>query len=98
MLNSAAPFHLRCIARDRQMMKKGRVVADFGNRGFYFLREDGGAQIFAHIRNVVNAGKLNVDDLVEYDERVDARSGRLEAVNVRVIDAAAQPVRWGDAV
>ena len=58
-------------------------------KGFGFIRpSDGGADIFCHCSEIVNATMLPVRSEVTYSVMQDARTGRPRATNVRVTEGA----------
>jgi cold shock CspA family protein len=66
---------------------QGVVKRYFSERGFGFIREDGGnTDIFFHVQGLANRDvEPQVGDTVTYDVEPDSRSGRLRATNVKII-------------
>jgi cold shock protein len=72
-------------------MPTGRVTYYAADRGFGFLRpDDGGADVFAHAKHIVNADLLKKDQRVSFEIVMDDRRGKPRADKVRVIDGAAR--------
>jgi CspA family cold shock protein len=70
-------------------MLKGKITHYNGDRGFGFVRpDDGQADLFVHIRECDGVEELVVGQTVEYEEEVSRRTGKPEAVRVRVIEPA----------
>ncbi|OBQ58302.1 cold shock domain-containing protein [Mesorhizobium loti] len=67
-------------------MRTGVVVTWRGDRGFGFIRPDGGdsSDVFVHISNVIGVDELHVGAKVSFDDGVSERTGRPEARNVRL--------------
>ena len=65
---------------------KGQIIRLVRERGFGFLRSEGGQEVFFH-RTALQDGdfdSLRGDEPVEFDMGTDARSGRERAINLRV--------------
>jgi cold shock CspA family protein len=73
-------------------MSEGIVVGWDDHRGYGFVRpsEGGGADIFVHRRDILNAIMLKQGLKVSFDTEMDERRGKPQAVNVRVIHDAAR--------
>jgi CspA family cold shock protein len=64
----------------------GRVVHFTDELGFGFIAPDGGgADVFVHVRDLVNADTLKRDQLVSFEVIIDVRHNKPRAANVRVI-------------
>ena len=68
-------------------MASGTVVGFNEDRGYGFIRLDGGnsADIFVHARNIANADKLNQGQRVSFEIVTDEKRGKLRADRVRVL-------------
>jgi CspA family cold shock protein len=67
-------------------MQTGLVKMYDENRGFGFIKPDGGgADVFAHAKSIIGASELIPGQLVEYAVTFDDRSGKYRAADVRVI-------------
>jgi CspA family cold shock protein len=67
-------------------MAHGVVVGFKDDRGFGFIRPDGGGgDIFVHARNIANADKLNQGQRVSFEVVTDDRRGKPRADRVMVI-------------
>jgi CspA family cold shock protein len=68
-------------------MLQGKVKFYNEERGFGFLaRDDGGEDVFVHVREVADGQELEKGNVVQFDIGEDGRSGRTRAVNVRVVE------------
>jgi CspA family cold shock protein len=67
-------------------MAQGVVVGFKDDRGFGFIRpDDGGGDVFVHVRDIANADKLNRGQRVSFEIVADDRRGKPRADRVRVI-------------
>lgn len=67
-------------------MSTGRVSYYDGDRGFGFIiPDDGGPEVFAHARYLVNADALKKDQSVSFEVVNDDRRGKPRADKVRVL-------------
>ena len=67
-------------------MASGIVVGFNDDRGFGFIRPDGGgADIFVHAHDITNADKLNHGQRVSFEILMDEKRGKSRADKVRVI-------------
>jgi CspA family cold shock protein len=68
-------------------MASGTVVGFNEDRGYGFIRLDGGnsADIFVHARDIANADKLNQGQRVSFEIIMDEKRGKQRADNVRLI-------------
>jgi CspA family cold shock protein len=67
-------------------MSIGTVVSFKDDRGFGFIRPDGGGgDVFVHARDIANADKLNQGQRVSFEIVTDDRRGKPRAERVRVI-------------
>jgi CspA family cold shock protein len=68
-------------------MAQGIVTGFKDDRGFGFIRPDGGGtgDIFVHARDIANAGKLSQGQRVSFEIVTDEKRGKLRADRVRVI-------------
>jgi len=67
-------------------MAQGVVVGFKDDRGFGFIRPDGGGgDVFVHARNIANADKLNQGQRVSFEIVTDDRRNKPRADRVRVI-------------
>jgi CspA family cold shock protein len=67
-------------------MAQGVVVGFKDDRGFGFIRpDDGGGDVFVHVRDIANADKLNQGQRVSFEIVADDRRGKPRADRVRVI-------------
>ena len=67
-------------------MASGVVVGFKDDHGYGFIRPDeGGADIFAHVRDILNADVLSQGQRVSFDIVNDTRRDRPKAIRVRVI-------------
>lgn len=68
---------------------KGKIVRLVRDRGFGFIRAEGGQEVFFHSTEVRDGdfNSLNEGESVEFDMGRDSRSNRERAVNVRVVAA-----------
>jgi CspA family cold shock protein len=65
----------------------GTIRRYFEERGFGFIRPDqGGKDIFVHIRALTQGNTLHEGDHVEFEMGRDERLNKDRAENVRVID------------
>ena len=66
-------------------MQTGVIKKWFGDRGFGFIKPDGGgADIFVHVRAFPpGTPEPAEEDRVSFDVANDSRSGKNQAVNVR---------------
>jgi CspA family cold shock protein len=69
-------------------MSTGTIISWHRDRGFGFVqRDDGQANIFAHIRNVADdVDELRPGQRVQFEPGIDLRNGKPEARDVRVIE------------
>ena len=67
-------------------MQSGIVKFWNDEKGFGFIgRGDGVADIFVHVNELAgSADELRVGQSVSFEEKIDDRRGKLNAVNVRV--------------
>lgn len=65
-------------------MKTGRVKFFNVTKGYGFIKEDDGSEIFVHSTGLNGNGRLSPDDLVEY-EVSENKKGTI-AVNVSKLD------------
>ena len=65
---------------------RGQIVRLIRERGFGFIRSEGGQDVFFHRSELQDADfdALRGDEQVEYEMGTDARSGRERAVGLRV--------------
>jgi CspA family cold shock protein len=67
-------------------MSTGRVARYDDDRGFGFIIPDGGgADVFVHVSNLMNADILKKDQRVSFEVVTDDRRGKPRADRVRVI-------------
>jgi cold shock protein len=67
-------------------MAQGVVVGFKDDRGFEFIRPDGGGgDAFVHARDIANANKLNQGQRVSFEIIMDEKRGKSRADRVRVI-------------
>ena len=68
-------------------MANGVVKLWNDDRGFGFIKPDGGgADVFAHVRNLIGADSLREGDRVRFEARPSSRhQGKLEAIAVALI-------------
>jgi CspA family cold shock protein len=67
-------------------MAQGVVVGFKDDRGFGFIRPDGGGgDVFVHVRDIANADKLNQGQRVSFEIVTDDRRGKPRADKVRVL-------------
>jgi CspA family cold shock protein len=67
-------------------MAFGTVVGFKDGNGYGFIRpDDGGGDVFVHVRDVANADKLNQGQRVSFEIVNDERRGKPRADRVRVI-------------
>jgi CspA family cold shock protein len=67
-------------------MAQGVVVGFKDDRGFGFIRPDGGSgDIFVHARDIANADKLNQGQRVSFEIIMDDKRGKQRADRVRVL-------------
>jgi CspA family cold shock protein len=67
-------------------MAQGVVVGFKDDRGFGFIRPDGGGgDIFVHARDIANADKLNQGQRVSFEVVNDDRRNKPRADKVRVL-------------
>jgi cold shock CspA family protein len=65
-------------------MPQGKVSKWFDDRGFGFIRPDDGLDdLFFHV-SAVRSGRVDRDDLVEFDTEISARTNKPQAIEVRV--------------
>ena len=70
-------------------MLKGKIAHYNSTRGFGFVQpDDGGADLFVHIKECNGIDELVVGEVVEYEEEVSRRTGKSEAVRVRIVEPA----------
>ncbi len=68
-------------------MQTGTVKFFNSDRGFGFIKpDDGGADVFVHIRQVANTTEaLQENQRVSFEIGTDARKGKTQAEGVRII-------------
>ena len=67
-------------------MAQGVVVGFKDDRGFGFIRPDGGGgDVFVHARDIANADKLNQGQRVSFEIIMDDKRGKQRADRVRVL-------------
>ena len=67
-------------------MAQGVVVGFKDDRGFGFIRPDGGGgDVFVHAGDIANADKLNQGQRVSFEIIMDEKRGKSRADRVRVI-------------
>jgi cold shock protein len=67
-------------------MAFGTVVGFKVGSGYGFIRsDDGGADVFVHVRDVANADSLNQGQRVSFEVVTDDRRGKPRADRVRVL-------------
>ena len=67
-------------------MSTGTVTTFLDDRGFGFIRPtDGGADVFVHVRALLNRDELKVGEKVSFEIVDDERSGKPRADKVRVL-------------
>lgn len=66
-------------------MVRGKLRTWIGDRGFGFVRPDGGDEdLFCHVSHFPDADEASPGDVVEFAIGVNDRNGRTEAQNVRL--------------
>ncbi|GIP21059.1 cold shock domain-containing protein [Paenibacillus sp. J22TS3] len=78
------------VKKSAQPIRKGEftgvIIDPIRSRGFGFIKPDnGGEDVFLHIRNNPNGESFSRGDVVNYDVMGDPRSGRQLAVNVSLL-------------
>jgi CspA family cold shock protein len=69
---------------------EGTVRAWLEDRGFGFISPAaGGADVFVHVSALGGLDRLDVGDVVEFEEEADPRTNRPRGANVTVIRRAA---------
>ncbi len=65
---------------------KGQIVRLVRDRGFGFIRAEGGQEVFFHRTALVDGDfdTLRGNEQVDFEMGTDSRSGRERAVNVRI--------------
>jgi CspA family cold shock protein len=67
-------------------MAKGQIAMIDHERGFGFIvPNDRGADVFVHVKALMNADELHYGDRVSFEVEDDDRRGKLRAARVRVI-------------
>lgn len=63
----------------------GTVVSWHSDRGFGFIRPDGGQRdLFAHVTNLAGFTDLRVGLKVSFEPGISERTGKTEAINIRL--------------
>jgi CspA family cold shock protein len=72
-------------------MKTGKVKWFSDMRGYGFITDEAGNDVFVHYSNIQMEGRksLNQNDTVEF-EIGDGKDGRTQAVNVKVVSESNQ--------
>lgn len=66
-------------------MLTGQVKLYNEDRGFGFITQDNGeADAFVHASSLVGVSELRPGQIVEYEMAMDAKRGKIHAVNVRI--------------
>lgn len=65
---------------------KGKVKFFDGTKGWGFITDEAGNDVFVHYSNIIMEGRksLNQNDVVEF-EIGEGKDGRTQAVNVKVV-------------
>lgn len=72
-------------------MKTGKVKWFSDMRGYGFITDEAGNDVFVHYSNIQMEGRksLNQNDIVEF-EIGEGKDGRTQAVNVKVVSESKQ--------
>lgn len=66
-------------------VRTGVVVSWRPDRGFGFIRPDGGERdLFAHVTNLAGFTDLRIGLKVSFEAGVSERTGKTEAINIRL--------------
>lgn len=64
----------------------GTVKMWHSQKGYGFISREDGDDVFVHCSDITNAEELAEGQKVEFEEGVDARSGRNRAVKVKILE------------
>jgi CspA family cold shock protein len=80
-------------------MAQGSIKWFNDEKGFGFIKQDGGDDLFVHIRNIVGKVIPVEGERVSYQAKNNERNGKTEAVGVVLTERSAdtgEPARYGN--